>query len=522
MKRHRSNPGITPAARGLLLGILGALLTTLLAGCSNVSNAPSAEQSRLTGDGPAYLLTVDLGAFDTREEIEQRYGGEVVVWAEGAFAVVGLDSEDASGSVEFSLQGTGAAVEANIDFSTGHNAVGMQGTSGLWAGGTSSIWAGGTSSIWAGGTSSLWAGGTSYLWAGGEYAWMPQNTDLWRHIGLEEAHLLVEPSFGAGINVAVVDTGLDSGHPAFHEAVGPGYDFIDNDDDPQEEGDERAAGYGHGTNVAGIVRQVAPRATIIPLRILDSNGVGDAADLAKAIIWAVDEGDADIINLSLGGAKHVRAVEAALRYATSKSVFVVTSTGDSGGTDVTYPAREAHVGRKAQYMISLASVDTNDVKSDFSPYHPREVEMSAPGEFVFGPAPGVRGAAWSGTSMSAPMAAGALALALGAERAGMELQVSKDRLGAALLSSSTDIDALNDRKYRRKLGEGRLDVTSFLESVLGTSSDRGSSEGPDERDDEREEDDDRPNRGRSKDKGEDGDRGKDNDRDRSESRGRGR
>ena len=461
MKRHRRNSGKPIRARSLAAGLLYALLTAFLVACSSFGGQPGVDQLA-AGDGPAYLLTVDLTKGDTQEEIIALHGGEIEAWVEGHFAVLGFSAQEAEqGAGEFGLLGAGKGLQPNLQFATDPNAIEMQGTSGLWAGGTSTLWAGGTSRIWAGGTSYLWAGGTSYLWAGGHFQWMPENTAVWKQIRLDEAHRMVANTLGAGVTVAVIDTGVDLEHPALQEALGQGYDFVDEDSEPDEEGTEADAGYGHGTNVAGIVRQIAPRATIVPYRVLDTDGTGRANVLVDAILRAVDDG-ADIINLSLGGAQTDTAVVKALGHAWLKGVYVVASTGDSGNETVTFPASFAPV---SPYLVSLTSVNKDDIKSDFAPHHQYQVELSSPGEFIFGPAPDMKAAAWSGTSMSAPMAAGALALALGAERGQLDLRIRESILPELMTTFSEDINHLNP-DYFGELGDGRLDVASFLTAVL--------------------------------------------------------
>src|SRR4051794_18657496 len=112
-------------------------------------------------------------------------------------------------------------------------------------------------------------------------------------------------STGSGVVVAVVDTGVLAPHEDLQGQLVAGRDFVQspNDDTPQDEN-------GHGTHVSGIIAAaanngkgiegVAPGARIMPIRVLDANGVGDADTVAKGINWAVDHG-ANVINLSLGG-----------------------------------------------------------------------------------------------------------------------------------------------------------------------------------------------------------------------------
>ena len=108
-------------------------------------------------------------------------------------------------------------------------------------------------------------------------------------------------SRGAGQIVAVIDTGVDSAHPDLQGQLVPGYDFVDNDAQPFDEN-------GHGTLIAGIiaaltgnsvgVASVAPRAKIMPVRVLGSDGSGSSTAVSAGITWAVQHG-ATVVNLSL-------------------------------------------------------------------------------------------------------------------------------------------------------------------------------------------------------------------------------
>ncbi|MEU3604096.1 S8 family peptidase [Streptomyces sp. NPDC035033] len=102
--------------------------------------------------------------------------------------------------------------------------------------------------------------------------------------------------------IAVVDTGVDPGHPDLKGRLVDGYDFVDGDDDPKDLN-------GHGTHVAGIaaahtengigIAGGAPGAKIMPVRVLGADGSGSDANITKGIVWAAQHG-ADVINLSLG------------------------------------------------------------------------------------------------------------------------------------------------------------------------------------------------------------------------------
>ena len=441
-------------------------LGVLLAGCANLAARP--EQTAVQRDGPAYVVTVDLTEGDTRSSVADSLGGDVIVWQDSAYsldgdylpgyAIVGVDTAPL-GTMG---AGTGRVLEQNQGMLLGGGEMArMNGRSSLWAGGRSSLWAGGRSSLWAGGRSSLWAGGRSSLWAGGEYTWMPENTAIWQQIRLEQGHYLAR-NLGEGVMVAVLDTGVDLQHPAIVASLADEslwWDFYDGDAVPQEEGSYGHSGYGHGTNVAGIIRQIAPLATILPIRVIGPDGGGDVDSVVAAIHHAVDSG-ADVINLSLGSSVQIKALERAIRSATARGVFVIASTGNTGDTSVSFPAS---IADRERYMLSVTSVDLNDNKSSFATYG-KKIELAAPGENVYGPAPEMRMAAWSGTSMAAPMAAGALALALGE---GGDLWRDHKHLADELYRQGVNIYSNHtNREYRNAVGNGRLDLESYLTRVL--------------------------------------------------------
>lgn len=425
--------------------LLAAILL-LLNGCNLV--APDHAQSAQVE--PDYLLTVPLELGDTEQVVAQRHGGQVVVWEEDDYAVVGLDGVAAQ---TLTTQSTALDLNEKVFSTNGQTA---------WMSGKSRTWAGGTSRTWAGGTSRIWAGGTSELWDNGIYLWMPENTAIWKQIRLQQGHTLAK-NLDYGVKVAVIDTGVDLDHPALREALAPSLewrDFYDGDNVPQEVGTFDQACYGHGTEVAGIIRQIAPRATILPIRVLGPDGSGDVLDLTSAIQYAVTNG-AKIINLSLGSDMAVSAVEAAISSATSKGVLVVASTGNTADTRVSYPASSSAVDGSGLLRLSVTSVDNYDRKSGFATYG-RSVELAAPGKNVFGPAPGELVAAWSGTSMAAPMASGALALALG-----QTLKVPARNLADELRVRASDVynNSLNE-PYKDMIGKGRLNLDEFLRNVI--------------------------------------------------------
>lgn len=182
--------------------------------------------------------------------------------------------------------------------------------------------------------------------------------------------------------VAVVDSGVCINHPDLEGRILEGYDFIEEDNVPQDE-------FGHGCEVSGIIAAnsnneigiagVSLKSNILPVRVLDNKGVGTYSDVAIGIIWATDNG-ADIINLSIGGYNESELLREAVNYAIENGVDVIAAAGNSGINDVMYPA-------KYEGVIAVGSVGTVNENgeyesSSFSNYGAK-VEKWAPGEGLY-------------------------------------------------------------------------------------------------------------------------------------------
>ncbi|HRF95017.1 MAG TPA: S8 family serine peptidase, partial [Aggregatilineales bacterium] len=156
-----------------------------------------------------------------------------------------------------------------------------------------------------------------------------------------------------------------------------------------------AANINNALGIAGI----APNAQIMPLRVLNRQGVGTYSDVASAIIYAVDHG-AQVINLSLGGPNPSSMLQEAIDYAIARNVVIVASAGNTGSEQVLYPALYEPV-------ISVGAVDQNAEHSSFSAYG-AQVDIYAPGRDIL--TTGMLGdyVTMTGTSLSAPFVTGAI------------------------------------------------------------------------------------------------------------------
>lgn len=260
---------------------------------------------------------------------------------------------------------------------------------------------------------------------------------------------------GAGVLVAVLDTGADLDHPDLADNLVPGLDLVDGDADPSDlpngiddddDGflDEAA---GHGSHVAGIVAAVAPAVAIMPIRVLDSEGNGDAFAVARGIYAAIDAG-ANVINLSLGLGETVDVMKRGIQEAREAGILVIVSAGNAGARiDHHFPANLSEA-------MTIAATDRYDRKAYFSNFG-SDVSVSAPGVGIMSTYWNGGYALWSGTSMAAPFTAGAAALRLS------QGTLPPGDLQQRIEEASYPIDA-QPHAYRGELGEGRLDLLPLV------------------------------------------------------------
>lgn len=253
----------------------------------------------------------------------------------------------------------------------------------------------------------------------------------WAPERIEADKLWQRHHFGEGVLVAVVDTGVDLNHPKLQGSIYTNWqevpaDGVDNDrngyvDDRHgydfvEGRAQMVDDQGHGTSVAGIIaashgsglaKGVAPQAQILPLRTISSEGFGSAAKAAEAIRYAVSQG-AQIINASWGGANCSATLYGAIEELAAHDVLFVAAAGNNSASLDRYGVYPA--GFKFAHQLTVGSSGTSDLMSGFSNHSPTRVHLLAPGDFVWSTRAGGGEEPQTGTSMSAPMVAGAAAL----------------------------------------------------------------------------------------------------------------
>ncbi|WP_435332492.1 S8 family peptidase [Haloarchaeobius sp. TZWWS8] len=267
---------------------------------------------------------------------------------------------------------------------------------------------------------------------------------------------------GAGADIAILDTGIDSDHPDLQANLGAGKSFyscqeqggggkgkkpretrcIETWDDDHDHGTHCAGIAGGVHNDLGVVG-VAPGATLHAVKVLNKDGSGRWSVIAAGIEYVADQGW-DVGSLSLGGSSGSQAVADACKYAVDNGVVLVAAAGNAGPCSdcVGYPAAYPEV-------VAVSSTESDDDLSYFSSTGP-EVDIAAPGTSVYSTVKDGGYDWFSGTSMATPHVSGAAALLRAAGIAPIDVK--------GVLTGSAENVGLTDTEQ----GAGLLDVAAAL------------------------------------------------------------
>jgi subtilisin family serine protease len=205
---------------------------------------------------------------------------------------------------------------------------------------------------------------------------------------------------GAGVNIYVLDTGIDTTHPDFGGRASFDVNFAGGPDGDCD---------GHGTVVAGIAGSttygVAKKARLHAVKVLDCQGAGQLSDLVEGVDWVTSHARKPavaVLSWRYSQAPSATLSAAVTRLANS-GVFVSTSAGNTGSDSCDLAPRDS----PAALVVANSTID--DQRASTSSTGPC-VSLYAPGNGIVAPVPGGGTASYSGTSMSAPFAAGVAAL----------------------------------------------------------------------------------------------------------------
>ena len=235
-----------------------------------------------------------------------------------------------------------------------------------------------------------------------------QITDLEADIQIGANDVWTQGIDGAGVNVAVLDTGIDMEHPELNDSYISGYDYVDSDGIPED-------WHGHGTHVSGIItadgedvnaKGVAPSAGIYMYKVCGTYGCPESYMIAA--MEAAVLTDAKVMSISIGGGNFVGEncdsdpLAAIVNWVAGHGITVVVASGNDGFF-VSSPAC-------ASGAIAVGAVDKSGLMADFSNFGPA-LDIVAPGVSIYSSI--INGyASWGGTSMATPHVSGTIALML--------------------------------------------------------------------------------------------------------------
>ncbi len=246
-------------------------------------------------------------------------------------------------------------------------------------------------------------------------------------------------SLFSSLKVGIVDTGVSYSQPSILDNVVAGMSFVPSsrtiDDSPRNLDTNLNGAYdegaGHGTMVAGVILQLAPNTPLVIAKSADSDGVGDSWSVLQGVVFCVENGT-KIINLSLGSRNQLAGFSGFLDWVEQSGTVVVSPIGNNAANMTLYPAGYSNV-------ICVTGLLSDNVKAPFSNWN-SVARVAAPASGVLSAWYDGGSAVWSGTSLSAPIVSGCLAVALsiGPERSPHEIRNALNVSGRNINSQNPD------------------------------------------------------------------------------------
>jgi len=264
---------------------------------------------------------------------------------------------------------------------------------------------------------------------------------------------------GAGVTIAILDSGVDRNHPDLLPNLVAGYNTYDNNTDTSDV-------CGHGTAVAGTaaatsnnsigVAGIAGAAKIMPIRIAYFDTTYNScyayySTVAAGLTYAADHG-ARIANISYGGVTASSAIQSAAQYMKNKGGLVFVSAGNNGVNE-NLPA--------TTLMIPVSATDSNDTLAPWSSFG-AFVAISAPGVNIWTTSQGGGYQPWNGTSFASPLTAGIGALMMAANPS-----LDGAKIESLMVSTSSDLGAPGRDQY---FGYGRVNAAAAVKAALAATS----------------------------------------------------
>ncbi|TSC96056.1 MAG: Peptidase S8 and S53, subtilisin, kexin, sedolisin [Parcubacteria group bacterium Athens1014_10] len=279
----------------------------------------------------------------------------------------------------------------------------------------------------------------------------------------------------------IFNDGLDNDKNGYIDDVN-GYDFVDNSNNPNPvfSSNYTEIGINHGTIISGLIAAqgdngqgiigVCPKCKIMPLKVLDNQGVGNTGAVIEAINYAIDK-RVDVINMSFVGSNYSASLAEAVKKAYQAGIVLVVASGNDSLTEgddlFITPSYPICNDGDDNYVIGVAALDNKGQRAIFSNYGADFIDISAPGSslystLVYSPenkSNEYYGGYWSGTSVATALVSGVAGLIKS-----LNPLFSPKQVRESIAEGAENIDFLNP-SYKGKLGAGKLNAYNAVKDA---------------------------------------------------------